>query len=224
MANLENELIIEYEDSVNGLKALKDLLLSARIPFEEVEKAKFHHNTRYSDAAKIVSTGLLSYLEKMKLAGKEPDYKELQIRSDEHFVNGSTFISLSKEGFSEADLYPGEDLWIFDYKKDDSVDIVISNDVKAVGIAINYLNEYLAEDRVDRDLFRAVDTRLINYFDSIDKSATFELKVRKFNNLREIALAMKESELDIPLRHNGVEQFGLDIEKVSSFPIVKIRR
>lgn len=224
MANLENELIIEYGDSIPGLWALKELLCSAQVPFDVVENAKFHHVTQYSNAAGIMQTGLLSYLEKMKLAGKEPDYKELQIRSDEHFVNGTTYISLSKEGFTEDDLYPGEDLMIFNHERPGVVDIVISNEVKAVGIGINYLNEYLAEDRVDRELFRAVDTRLMDYFNDADKSATLELKIRKFNDLTKIALAMKESGLDIPLRHNGVEQFGLDIEKVSSFPVVRIRR
>ena len=200
------------------------LLSSAQVPFKDVENAKFHHVTQYSSAPGILQTGLLSYLEKMKMLGKEPDYKELQIRSDEHFVNGTTYISLSKEGFSEKDLYPGDDLMIFNHERPGVIDIVISNEVKAVGIGINYLNEYLAEDRVDRELFRAVDTRLIDYFNDIDKSASLELKVRKFNDLRNIALAMKESGLDIPLRHNGVEQFGLDIEKVSSFPVVRIRR
>ena len=188
---MEKELILKHDDGIEVLKIMKEILLSAQIPFEEVDKAKFHHITRYSSVPEIMRVGLLSYLEKMKLAGKEPDYKELQIRSDEHFVNGSTYISLAKEGFTEADLYPGEDLMIFEHKKNDCIDIVISNEVKAVGIAINYLNEYLAEDRVDRSLFRAVDTRLIDCFNNIDKENSLEIKVRKFNNLRDIALAMK---------------------------------
>ena len=213
--------IIEVVSEKEALEIMREAILSARIPFEKVEKATYHHNTQYSSTPEIINIGLLSYLEKMKLLGKEPNEKELAIRNDYHFVNGTTYISLAKEGFTEADLYPGEDLWIYHYEAPHNIDIVISNEVQARGIAINYLNEYLAEDKVPNTMFKAIDIRLLDFFIN---NEDISKKLEKYNHLSAIAFALQCENLNIPLRHNGTEQFGLDIEKVSSFPVVRIRR
>lgn len=193
----------------------------------EVVDDKFHHNTKYEDAVSIIENGILSGKEQNKL-GIVSDEK-LELFSDiESHVNGTDSISLAVVGMT--DLNPGE--LEYDPFSEKHVDILISGEVPARRVSTNYGNEYLTDDSILNDKFRAIDTRLLAYIETIRISSTcdpFDVSINQlldnYNKLREVALLLKKKSLDIPLREmSSGERIGLDINKLSSLPKVKVKR
>ena len=214
---LEETEILDYvEESINDIK----------VPTIEVVDDKFHHNTRYEDTASIIENGILSGKEQNKI-GLVSDEK-LELFSDiESHANGSESISLAVVGLT--DLNPNE--IEYDPFSEKHVDILISGDVKARRNSTNYGNEFLADDCISSDKFRAIDTRLLAYIASIrtNNRDPFDVAVNQlmdnYNRLREVALLLKKRSLDIPIREmSSNEGTGLDIDRLSNMPKVKVMR
>lgn len=214
---LEEADVLDYvEESISG------------VMFSSIEVVddKFHHNTRYEDTASILENGLLSGKEQNKIGLVSDDQLELFSDIESH-VNGSESISLAVVGLT--DLYPDE--MEYDPFSEKHVDILISGDVKARRNSTNYGNEYLVDDHISSDMFRAIDTRLLSFIASIrtGKGEHYDDAVNQirhnYNRLREIAMLIYDMSLDIPIRemssNNGE---GLDIKRLSNMPKVKVMR
>lgn len=215
---LEESDILDYvEESISGI--IVD-------PVEIVDD-KFHHNTKYEDTVSVIENGILSGKEQNKL-GIVSDEK-LELFSDiESHANGSESISLAVVGLT--DLHPDE--FEYDPFSEKNVDILITGDIHARRVSTNYGNEYLTDNCIMTDKFRAIDTRLLAYIETIRVSSTkepFDVAINQllenYNRLREVALLLKKKSLDIPLREMSTNECtGLDIERLSNMPKVKIKK
>lgn len=122
----------------------------------------------------------------------------------------------------KKDLYPNE----YEYNPftPSKVDFLVSNDIKAGRSAIHYGNEFLSYSSISADKLRSVDIRLLKMIElmstgaSVDNCSVTDI-VEKYNYLKEVALAILHSQLDIPLRETSYHDNSLiDIEKLSSGP------
>ena len=109
-------------------------------------------------------------------------------------------------------------------------DILISGDIFARRRHKNYFNEYLADDIIFPEKFKAIDVRIIKVSENNEKvyrwpsreARILDLK-KMYNGLSEIAIAIKEMNLDIPLREMSYEDnMALDIDQVASFPKISL--
>lgn len=214
---LDEKEILDYVET-----SLTDVITA---PIEVVDD-KFHHNTRYEDAISIIENGILSGKEQNKLGIVSDEKLELFEDTESH-ANGSESISLAVVGMT--DLHPDE--FEYDPFSEKHVDILITGDITARRVSTNYGNEYLSDESILTDKFRAIDTRLLAYIESIRVSSTkepFDVSINQllanYNKLKEVALMLKERSLNIPLRemssNNGT---GLDIDKLASKPKIKIK-
>lgn len=214
---LEEKEVLDYvEESINGIKG----------NVVEVVDDKFHHNTKYEDTISIIENGILSGKEQNKI-GLVSD-EQLELFSDiESHANGSESISLAVVGLT--DLNPDE--IEYDPFSEKHVDILISGDVQARRVSTNYGNEFLTDDSILSDKFRAIDTRLLAYIETIRTSSndSFDVSVNQlldnYNRLREVALLIKQRSLNIPIREMSKnEGNGLDINRLSNMPKVKVMK
>ena len=215
---LEKQEVLNYiEDSINGV------IVAPIKVFDD----KFHHNTRYEDAISIIENGILSGKEQSKL-GIVSDEKLELFEDIESHVNGSESISLAVVGMT--DLNPDE----FEYNpfSEKYVDILITGSIPARRTSVNYGNEFLTDDCISADKFRAIDTRLLAYIKSIrlgsnigSNDKAMDQLLSNYNKLRDVALLLKEKALDIPIREmSNNDESGLDIERLSTMPKVKLKR
>lgn len=215
---LEKKEVLDYVET-----SIADVIST---PIEVIDD-KFHHNTRYEDTISIVENGILSGKEQNKIGLISDETLELFDDTESH-ANGSESISLAVVGMT--DLNPDE----FEYNPfcEKSVDILITSDISARRVSTNYGNEYLSDESIMNDKFRAIDTRLLAYIaairmstvkEPVDVSITQVLK--NYNNLKELANVLKVKSLDIPLREMSTNQgTSIDIDKLSSMPKVKMKR
>ena len=215
---LEKNEVLEYVET-----SIADVIST---PIEVIDD-KFHHNTRYEDTISIVENGILSGKEQNKIGLISDETLELFDDTESH-ANGSESISLAVVGMT--DLNPDE----FEYNPffEKTVDILITSDISARRVSTNYGNEYLSDESIMTDKFRAIDTRLLAYIaairmstvrEPVDVSITQVLK--NYNNLKELANVLKVKSLDIPLREMSTNQgTSIDINKLSSMPKVKMKR
>lgn len=216
---LDEEHVLDYvENNINS--CLSEPVL--------VVDDKFHHNTRYKDAVSIIKNGILSMSELSKLGIETYSDELLTTMSDiESHANGSESISLAVVGLT--DLLPDE--FEYDPFSEKHVDFLITKDITARRVTTNYGNEYLSDDSIYTDKFRAIDVRLLSLVQSIREKKDKELcnsSVREllenYNRLREMARLIKDMQLDVPLREMSKnEGIALDIDRVSSMPKVKIK-
>lgn len=212
----EKEILDYVEDSLSEVS-------TAPI---EVFDDKFHHNTKYEDAISIIENGILSGKEQNKLGLVSDETLELFEDTESH-ANGSESISLAVVGMT--DLNPDE--FEYDPFSEKHVDILITGDITARRVSTNYGNEYLADDSILTDKFRAIDTRLLAYIESIRVNSTkepFDVSINQlldnYNKLKEVALTLKKKSLNIPLREMSSNTgTGLDIDKLASKPKIKIK-
>lgn len=215
---LEKKEVLDYVET-----SIEDVIST---PIEVIDD-KFHHNTRYEDTISIVENGILSGKEQNKIGLISDETLELFDDTESH-ANGSESISLAVVGMT--DLNPDE----FEYNPfcEKNVDILITSDISARRVSTNYGNEYLSDESIMNDKFRAIDTRLLAYIaairmstvrEPVDVSITQVLK--NYNNLKELANVLKVKSLDIPLREMSTNQgTSIDIDKLSSMPKVKMKR
>ena len=217
---IEEKYIPEYVgDMLSGLKCGTEQVSNTN--------AKFHHNTDYEQVPSVIKYGILSLQKLNKLGLKNYSEKLLKLMSniDSH-VNGDTGISLSVTGLE--DLYLDED----EFNPTDMyvTDILVSSEVKAARISINYGNEYVAQDRIAPDMFRAVDIRLLNYLKAIIEKGSrvgfqnIEGLVMRYNYLRSMAIALQENKLQVPFREMSEGIDDLDIDKVAKVPTLVIKK
>lgn len=217
---LEEKFVSEYiEDIVNDFK----------IKTSSVKDYKYHHNTSYSDATSIIRNGILSIRELTRLGIKNYSNNLLDVMSDtSSHVNGADAISLAVVGLD--DLYREE--FEYDPYSPTNVDFLISGDILTYRNTINYGNEYLSFSSINPDKFRAVDVRLLKYLEIekrerkiINNDKYIPLLLEKYNQLRDIALALKEKKLDIPFREMSYDkEISLDIERVSELPKIMLKK
>lgn len=214
MIALEEKYIHEY---------ILDTFNSIRLKNKNV-KEYYHHNSEYKDAPSICSHGILSLKELNKKGITNYSETVLKTMDDiESHVNGNDSISLSRVGLD--DLYENE----LEYNpySPNLVDFIVSDKVKARRSSIHYGNEYLIHERIELDKLMAIDIRLLKLLEQrkTNISEDFIKKViEKFNYLKDIAIAMKQSKLDIPLREKSTkENFVLDIDKLSTIEQIKIK-
>lgn len=214
MIALEEKYIHEY---------ILDTINSIRLKNKNV-KEYYHHNSEYKDAPSICLHGILSLKELNKKGITNYSETVLKTLDDiESHVNGNDSISLSRVGLD--DLYENE----LEYNpySPNLVDFIVSDEVKARRSSIHYGNEYLIHERIELDKLMAIDIRLLKLLDQrkTNISEDFIKKViKKFNYLKDIAIAMKQSELDIPLRERSrKEDYELDIDKLSTISQIKLK-
>ena len=152
--------------------------------------------------------------------GRELTSEEKRHWYDDYHVNGIDQISLSSPDINMEDIR--DDEWIYNSKQFYLVDILISSSVETIRNRTNYANEFLAQDEISNDKFKAIDTRLLSHQYRLNE-ANIQTLVDNYNYLREIAVALKNSNLDIPLRERGLEDFNLDVEKVKALPELRVK-
>lgn len=219
-SNLENNILIEEK---NILEYIKFTLKESRYKTVVINNAKFHHNTSYNDAPLICHYGILSMVELKKNGLKNYSKQCLKVMSDiESHVNGEDAVSLSVVGLK--DLYPGEEEYNPHSLTD--VDFLVSSDIRTRRNNQNYGNEFLVSGGIGIDKLRSIDVRLLDLMEDMEdkrsfasNSYTIHSLIDKYNNLKNIALAVKKTKLDIPIREmSSVDNFSMDIDKLSKVP------
>ena len=199
--------------------------LSERV---EVYDDKFHHNTKYKDALSIIKNGILSPSELSKLGIDVYSDEVLSVMGDiESHANGSESISLAVVGLT--DLMPDE----FEYNpfSEKLVDFLIASDITARRVTTNYGNEYITDDSICTDKFKAIDIRLLSFVNSIREernveafSSSINELIENYNKLRDMARLLKDMKLSIPLREMSFyDNTALDIDKMYDMPKVKVK-
>lgn len=200
---LEEKYILEY---------IKDILNDLRLKSTNISD-KYHHNSSYKDASSICRYGILSLndLNKLGITNYTKEFLEKMNDTESH-INGNNKVSLSVVGLN--DLYKDE----FEYIPFDSnlVDFIVSSEIKACRSAIHYGNEFLS-DSINIDKIKSVDIRLLQLIEQ--NNTDLKSIIEKYNYLKDIALAIKDSKLDIPLREMS-SNFDIDIDKLSNNPKV----
>lgn len=191
--------------------------------------SKYHHNCDYKDTSSIINNGILSYSNRQLLKGINLTDNERKKLNEECHVNGTNLISLSSLDINYDELYKDE--WLYDPYISSKVDILVSGSVKAYRSSINYANEYLAKDKIDKMNFESIDVRLLKNSNDktisyIDNSYEYRLNkiIEYYNYLREIAISLVNNNLDIPLREMSEENITLDKEKVIKLPKIYFKK
>lgn len=211
--SIERKYILEY---------IKDTFNDAQISSKEIAFAKFHHCTSYHDASSILKYGILSMEDIKKLGIKEYTPELLEIMKDtESHINGIDAISLAVVGLD--DLYPNEDE--FNPYSPETVDFLIDSQVQASRSAIHYGNEYLAKESIALDNIKSADIRLLEYINKISTSHLYSIEnlLKKYNCIKDIAIAIKKSQKDISLREMSNSNITMDIDKLSSLPTLSLK-
>lgn len=209
---------------------IKDALKSVKINPITIENAEYHHNTSYENAPFNIRHGLMSTTGLINYGRVSKTEEQLSaLENDAFSVNGIYEISLSKVGLT--DQYRDDDVeW--EPRKGSCPDFLISSDIKTRRDDSNYFNEFLAEGIILPDKFKAIDVRILSVCNDTDKTYTWSNREEKlkrlrlmFNQLSEMAIAMNEMNLNIPLREMSNEDYiALDIEKVAQFPKINLVR
>lgn len=202
---LEEKYILEY---------IKTMLMEARIKPVDI-RDKYHHNTSYSRAESVIRNGILTINDLNKYGITNYSKESLKIMGDiSSHINGVDAVSLSVVGLT--DLYENEEE--YNPFSSNQVDVIVSSDISASRSTEHYGNEFLSYKSISPEAFRSIDIRLLNYIENINNCSnklTNQL-ISYYNCLKNIALAMKEIRLDIPLREmSSNEDFSLDIDKLS---------
>lgn len=218
--DLEEKYIFEY---------IRDILIGSRLEKLQIKDDGYHHNSSYKDAPSIVKNGILSMQEMNNLNIKKYSDEELDLYDDiESHINGKDGISLSKVGLT--DLYNDED----EYNPfcGDCVDFLVSNRVNASRHTEHYGNEFIAKGKIDKKEIKSIDIRLIEYTDKIyrQKSVIRNIEnidslIAKYNQVKNIAIALKENGNYIPFRETSENKdFVMDVDKLASNPKIRIKK
>lgn len=195
---------------------IDDNIASTQIKGREID-AKYHHNTTYEQAPSIIKYGILS-IEDLHKKGivAYSDEALKRISNIESHVNGIDGISLARTGLT--DLYGDEEE--YDPLRPAVVDFIIDSNIKACRSTIHYGNEYIANSPIEPSKIQSVDIRIRKYLKLLEKKDV-ETAIKYYENLKLIAQALKEKQLDIPLRELSEKNTSLDIDKVLKMPKIK---
>lgn len=223
---MANIILLEERDLIYDL--FLDIFLDSRIKTKEVHGIKYHHNRSYYSTSKVAKHGILSMKESYKLGLLDLTEEELKKYSLEDHINGIDHISLASTEIDYSKVRKNEFIYcpISFY----GTDILISNNVKARRVSTHYYNEFLVEDKVLPEEFRALDIRILKeirdkttkYSNYMSESVLQDL-INKYNNIRQIAMTIIESNLDIPFREMSFENITLDTAKIASAPILMLK-
>ena len=208
---LEEKYVLEY---------IRDMLNSFKKQSVEINDAIYHHNTSYFNATLLIKYGILTILDLKELGIRKYSDKELKIFDDvESHVNGTDAVSLSVVGLT--DLYPHE----IEYNpfKSSTVDFCISSDIKVCRLTQHYGNEYLHFGKIETDKFKSIDIRLLQLIAEKKETTSIEEIILRYNCIKDIAIAMKQFNLDIPFRDMSNDNLTLDIDKVSNTPKILLK-
>ena len=201
-------------DNLNGHKTVA----------RDVLNAKYHHNSRYEDASSICEHGILTLndLNDRKVRTFDETYLKRMSDIDSH-VNGTDAISLAVVGLD--DLYLDE--CEYDPFFPTRVDFLVSSDVVAGRSACNYGNEFLSYKSISNDKLKSLDIRLLQLIDMYERGEIRNLSiqdlVKRYNSLKEIALAIKLAKLDLPLREMSNNPVEFDLDKLITAPKLVIK-
>lgn len=197
------------------LKYIEYMLNCFKTQNIEIDNAKYHHNTSYKTTPLVLKNGILSISDLNKLGIKKYSKKILNTMSDtSSHVNGIDAISLSVVGLK--DLYRDE--FEYDPFNPNQVDLLISSDISAHRDSTHYGNEYLSYSSIPNNKIKSVDVRIIELIKSAKCIQDIQNIIEKYNNLTNIALTLKDLNLNIPLRDMSKENLTMDIDKVSMAP------
>ena len=148
------------------------------------------------------------------------------MEEDEYHVNGCHGISLA---VMHLDLSRNE--FEYDPFSEKLVDFLIASDITARRVTTNYGNEYITDDSICTDKFKAIDIRLLSFVKSIREERNVEAfsssvneLIENYNKLRDIARLLKDMKLSIPLREMSFyDNTALDIDKMYDMPKVKVK-
>lgn len=215
---LEEKYILEYIKSI--INDLKDT------PYY-IKDDTYHHNTNYESASSIIKHGILTMNDLHKLNIINFTEESLIRTSDTtSHINGNDKISLSMANLT--DLYPDELEFIS--ASPISVDFLVSRTVHAYRNAAHYGNEFLATRSIPNDKLLSVDTRLLNLISILETNQTvficpIENLINDFNCLKDIALSLKQSKLNIPLREmSDNKQYTMNLDKLSKNPRLVLKK
>lgn len=195
---------------------IDDNIASTQIKGREID-AKYHHNTTYEQAPSIIKYGILSIEDLHKKGIMTLSAEALKrISNIESHVNGTDGISLARTGLT--DLYGDEEE--YDPLRPAVVDFIIDSNIKACRSTIHYGNEYIANSPIEPSKIQSVDIRIRKYLKLLEKKDV-ETAIKYYENLKLIAQALKEKQLDIPLRELSEKNTSLDIDKVLKMPKIK---
>ena len=206
---------------------ITEMLSGAKMHPISVENADYHHNTSYENAPFNIRHGLMSTTRLMNYGRISKTPEQLSaLENDAASVNGIYEISLSKVGLT--DQYR-EDEWEWEPRKGRCPDILIDSSIKTRRDYTNYFNEFLAEGIILPDKFRAIDVRILSVINGTDRTSSWSDRDKKlealremYNQLSEMAIAMREKGLDIPLREmSNEDNLALNIDKVADFPKIR---
>lgn len=218
---------IERVEEVHLEEFIKDIIHDAKMINVKPKNARYHHNTSYNRTSQLIYNGIKSIQERIDCGEITLTPEEIKSRQDENYVNGMDYISLSVAGLD--DLYPNE----IEYNpfKAAETDILISDNIQAVRRTTNYGNEFLASKIILPSEFKAIDFRIFKLIENSKlkiRDNTYEEKlediVKSFNYLKEIASAMIESKLYVPLREMSDGNITLCKEVVRNFPTLELIR
>ncbi len=204
---------------------IKDSFYSCRVQSVEIKEAKYHHNTSYEKTPLVIKNGILSLKEIAILENRTLTQTELNRYNDDCHVNGSNQISLSSLDIDYSTVSKKE--WLYDPYFPGDTDIRISSSVKAYRNSKNYANEYLVDNKVLNNDFRAIDIRILKLIkESIKKEKPNDLEeiINNYNNLKEIALELLKCNLDIPLREMSEENITLDLFEIIKLPKLILKK
>lgn len=202
---MDNKLFLEEKEI---LEFIKDIIQSIALRKLEVKDGMYHHNTSYHTASSIIRNGILSLqqMHNLKVQNISSNFLDIADDTSSH-INGKDGISLSKVGLT--DLYRDE----FEYCPFNPryVDFQV-DDIVAYRNSQHYGNEFITMNSIMQDKFRTIDIRILEFIKTVqDNKNTTMLRdlIDKMNSLREIAIAIKEANLFVPLRETS---FNRNIE------------
>ena len=208
---LEEKYILEY---------IKDMLNDFKVSATVIKDAKYHHNAYYKDASSICRYGILSLMDLKKSGIKNYTDEILKKMQDtESHINGTNGVSLSIVGLQ--DLYHNEDE--YDPFTPTYVDFLLSSEITAYRFTEHYGNAFITFKSIELDRIKTVDIRLLKLIEMIENKNntnncyTIQSLIKKYNYLKDIALALKDTKLDIPLREmSNNDNSSLDLDKLTS--------
>lgn len=205
-------------------ECIQDFLSDLRLGQFSVDDAIYHHNSSYKNAPSIIKNGILSYDDMNKLGIIKMTKEQLYIIDDiTSHVNGKDGISLSVTGLT--DLYRDE--YEYDPTNECCIDFLISSDIKASRNSEHYGNEFICYEKILQDKIKSVDVRILKNLNTLHLNSIYKNLndlVYNFNKLNEIALALHESNENIPLREMSYSDNLLDINKAMNLPSIVLKK
>lgn len=204
---IEEKYVLEY---------IKDMINDYRIKSVEVNNAKYHHNTSYKNVPIILKYGILSLNELNRLGLRNDTTEFLKKMSvEESHINGIDGISLSVVGLT--DLYSNEEE--YDPYIPGVADFIISSDLTPMSrFNYHYGNEFVYKKVIPVEKIKSLDVRILKLLDKQKDLSNIKKVIDNYNALKEIALIMKELQVDMPLREMSEDNLTIDIDKMANTP------